>query len=88
MTKDGNKVDFGIEPLDGVKLVSDDDFKQVINNVWKSTVTVVGRGEIPLKYNGGKVIRKASYLKLSCRLPPTLDAEEAEKRVVEYFNKR
>jgi acetylornithine deacetylase/succinyl-diaminopimelate desuccinylase-like protein len=49
----------------------------VLNRTWRPTVTVVGADGLPPVQNAGNVLRQSTTLKLSVRLPPTVDAATA-----------
>jgi len=49
----------------------------LINNTWKPTLCVTGAAGIPDLGSAGNVMRPWTEIKLSLRLPPTLDAETA-----------
>ena len=50
-------------------------------NTWQPSLAVVGLGGAPDIANAGNTLRPATAAKLVFRLPPTLDAAEAAKRV-------
>ncbi len=41
------KVDFGVDSLENVKLMSDDPLELILNNVWRPTLTLIGKEDIP-----------------------------------------
>lgn len=53
----------------------------VLNRTWRPQLTVVGAEGLPAPASAGNVLRPKTSLKLSLRLPPTVDAEEATKAV-------
>lgn len=53
----------------------------VLNRTWRPQLTVVGAEGLPQPASAGNVLRPKTALKLSLRLPPTVDAEEATKAV-------
>jgi acetylornithine deacetylase/succinyl-diaminopimelate desuccinylase-like protein len=53
----------------------------VLNRTWRPQLTVVGAEGLPPSASAGNVLRPKTSLKLSLRLPPTVDAEEATKAV-------
>jgi acetylornithine deacetylase/succinyl-diaminopimelate desuccinylase-like protein len=53
----------------------------VLNRTWRPQLTVVGAEGLPEPDSAGNVLRPKTALKLSLRLPPTVDAEEATKAV-------
>jgi acetylornithine deacetylase/succinyl-diaminopimelate desuccinylase-like protein len=65
----------------GVRPVSDDATELLLNSTWKPTLTVTGADGLPALANAGNVLLPRLALKLSLRLPPTLDAVAAAARV-------
>jgi acetylornithine deacetylase/succinyl-diaminopimelate desuccinylase-like protein len=55
--------------------------EMVLNRTWRPQLTVVGAEGLPPPASAGNVLRPKTSLKLSLRLPPTVDAEEATKAV-------
>ena len=53
----------------------------LLNNTWRPTLAVTGQEGMPELVNAGNVLLPYTVLKLSFRLPPTIDAEEAAKAV-------
>jgi acetylornithine deacetylase/succinyl-diaminopimelate desuccinylase-like protein len=53
----------------------------VLNRTWRAQLTVVGADGLPAPASAGNVLRPKTSLKLSLRLPPTVDAEAATKAV-------
>jgi acetylornithine deacetylase/succinyl-diaminopimelate desuccinylase-like protein len=66
---------------EGVQSMSDDPVELILNRTWRPTVTLIGQGGVPAVADGGNVMRPFTELKLSFRLPPTLDPSVG-KRVV------
>jgi acetylornithine deacetylase/succinyl-diaminopimelate desuccinylase-like protein len=61
------------------KPVTNDLTELVLNRTWRPQLAVVGMEGYPLPINAGNVALPFSTLKLSFRLPPTLDADKATK---------
>lgn len=61
--------------LDGVELV--------LNRTWRPQLAVVGAGGLPEPEQAGNVLRPATMLKISVRLPPTADPAAAEAALSE-----
>lgn len=57
--------------------IADDPVELLLNNTWRPTLCVTGAGLIPDLGNAGNVMRPATALKLSFRVPPTINAEDA-----------
>lgn len=58
----------------------------LLNNTWRPTLAVTGQEGMPDLVNAGNVLLPYTVLKLSFRLPPTVDADEAAvavKKVLE-----
>jgi hypothetical protein len=53
----------------------------LLNKAWKPTLSVTGVDGIPSLQNAGNVLRTSTSLKLSFRVPPSLDAASAAPKV-------
>ncbi|EAS01524.1 M20/M25/M40 family peptidase (macronuclear) [Tetrahymena thermophila SB210] len=60
-------------------------FQAYINNTWKATLCTVGADGFPQTQNAGNVLRPETTLKLSIRLPPTLNVKDAKQRFMKLF---
>ncbi|NJP93973.1 M20/M25/M40 family metallo-hydrolase [Nonomuraea sp. FMUSA5-5] len=63
--------------LPGMRRASDDAVELVLNNTWRPTLSVTGAGGLPDPSVAGAVLRAWTSLRLSFRLPPSVDAEVA-----------
>ncbi|HEX8569956.1 MAG TPA: M20 family metallopeptidase [Caulobacteraceae bacterium] len=61
----------------GTRPVVDDPVEAILNRTWRPQLAVVGADGMPPPRNAGNVLRPFTSLKLSLRLPPTLDAVTA-----------
>ncbi|HEY4037412.1 MAG TPA: M20/M25/M40 family metallo-hydrolase [Burkholderiaceae bacterium] len=61
--------------------VTTDPVEAILNRSWKATLSVIGAAGLPALKEGGNVLRPGTSLKLSVRLPPTVDAERAAQRL-------
>jgi acetylornithine deacetylase/succinyl-diaminopimelate desuccinylase-like protein len=61
----------------GTRPVTDDVVQLVLNRTWRPQLAVVGADGLPPPANAGNVLRPSTTLKLSMRLPPTVDGAEA-----------
>ncbi|MBS0568666.1 MAG: M20 family metallopeptidase [Proteobacteria bacterium] len=61
----------------GMQPVSRDDTELVLNRTWRPALAVTGVGGVPALDSAGNVLRPFTAVKLSLRLPPTLDAVKA-----------
>jgi acetylornithine deacetylase/succinyl-diaminopimelate desuccinylase-like protein len=59
----------------------------VLNRTWRPFLAVTGADGIPALANAGNVLRPKTQLQLSLRLPPTLDASKAGKRMKQLLEK-
>ncbi len=68
------------------KPVTDDNAELVLNRTWRPELAIIGMDGYPAPKDAGNVMLPFSTVKLSMRLPPTLDAEkgvQAMKRELE-----
>jgi acetylornithine deacetylase/succinyl-diaminopimelate desuccinylase-like protein len=73
--------------VDGMKPAGADLAELVLNRTWRPTLSVTGFAGAPTPQNAGNVLRPFTEAKLSLRLPPTVDAEQASKRVKEIVER-
>ncbi len=59
----------------------------VLNRTWRPELEVIGVDGIPALGDAGNVLRPYTAVKLSLRLPPTLDADRASKFVKMLFER-
>jgi acetylornithine deacetylase/succinyl-diaminopimelate desuccinylase-like protein len=77
----GDEVAGKLPFADGVRPLSDDPTELLINSTWKPTLTITGAEGLPPIGNAGNVLLPRVAMKLSLRLPPTLDAAFAATEV-------
>jgi acetylornithine deacetylase/succinyl-diaminopimelate desuccinylase-like protein len=65
----------------GARAVSNDPAELLLNSTWKPTLAVTGAEGLPPLGSAGNVLLPRIALKLSLRLPPTLDAAGAAAQV-------
>ena len=63
----------------GTQPMIDDRAEAVLNRTWRPALSVVGADGLPSIANAGNVLRPRTSLKLSLRLPPSIDAEAATR---------
>ncbi|HZX24162.1 MAG TPA: M20 family metallopeptidase [Woeseiaceae bacterium] len=81
----GDEVWRGFPYADGTGPVTDDVAELVLNNTWRPALSVVGAHGFPEAASAGNVLRTHTTLKLSLRLPPTVDAPTAARRLKEIL---
>jgi acetylornithine deacetylase/succinyl-diaminopimelate desuccinylase-like protein len=72
---------------DGVSPVSKDSAELILNRTWRPALSITGADGLPPIADAGNVLRPRTALKLSLRVPPTLDAAGAEGGVRELLEK-
>jgi len=58
-----------------------DPYEMLLNGTWRATLSVTGADGLPAVNDAGNTLRPGTAVKLSFRLPPTLDAAAASTRV-------
>lgn len=79
----GNEVYEAFPFVDGVGPMGDDVYDSLLNRTWRPTLSYTGVDGVPSLDSAGNVLRPHTALKLSLRLPPTLDGEEASRNLKE-----
>jgi acetylornithine deacetylase/succinyl-diaminopimelate desuccinylase-like protein len=67
--------------VDGMQPAGSDLAQLVLNRTWRGALSVTGADGLPETGHAGNVLRPGTAVKLSLRLPPTLDAEAAGNRL-------
>ncbi len=65
----------------GAGPMGDDPFDRLLRRNWGAALSVTGAGGLPALDAAGNVLRPGTALKLSLRLPPTVDGEKATAAV-------
>jgi len=60
---------------------SESNFELLLNNTWRPTLSITGAEGLPDMVNAGNTLLPYNKLKLSFRLPPSCDADEAAEAV-------
>jgi acetylornithine deacetylase/succinyl-diaminopimelate desuccinylase-like protein len=63
--------------VDGMKPMSNDLAELVLNRTWRPALSITGLGGAPAPRDAGNVLRPFTEVKVSLRVPPTLDAKQA-----------
>jgi len=67
--------------FDGVQPQASSNLERLLNRTWRPALSVTGAEGMPALESAGNVLRPYTALKLSMRLPPTVDGEEATKNM-------
>ena len=67
--------------IDGAYPVSKDPLELLLNRTWRPALSYIGQAGMPDLLQGGNVLRPKTSLKLSLRIPPTLDASNLEQQM-------
>jgi acetylornithine deacetylase/succinyl-diaminopimelate desuccinylase-like protein len=65
--------------VEGIKPMAADNVERLLNRTWRPALSYTGIEGMPSLGNAGNVLRPYTALKLSMRLPPTVDGDEATK---------
>jgi len=76
-----------VKLVPGVKGCSDDYTELILKKTWEPTLCLTGASHIPPHETAGNVLRPKTTLRLSMRLPPSLDAVKAADQLVEILSK-
>ncbi|MDT8439052.1 MAG: M20 family metallopeptidase [Wenzhouxiangellaceae bacterium] len=82
----GDEVHTAYPWVDGAEPMGDTALARLINRNWGAALSVTGAGGLPAIEQAGNVLRPSTALKLSLRLPPTIDGEaatQAMKQILE-----
>jgi acetylornithine deacetylase/succinyl-diaminopimelate desuccinylase-like protein len=71
----------------GTKPVSDDLVQLVLNRTWRPQLAITGADGWPGLESAGNVLRPHTAVKVSLRLPPTLDPQKAGEFVADLFQR-
>ena len=81
----GNEVFDKFPWIDRMQPVSDDPVELLLNRTWRPALAITGQTGMPDVVQGGNVLRPLTTLKLSIRLPPTLDATGLDQKLKSLF---
>ena len=70
---------------DGMQPVSKDPLELLLNRTWRPALSYIGQAGLPDLVQGGNVLRPKTSIKLSLRIPPSLDASDLERRMKELL---
>lgn len=81
----GDEVHTAYPWVDGAGPMGEDAHTRLLARNWGAALSVTGAGGLPAIAAAGNVLRPGTQLKLSLRLPPTVDAERATALVKELL---
>jgi acetylornithine deacetylase/succinyl-diaminopimelate desuccinylase-like protein len=67
--------------VEGVQPMADDNVQRLLNRTWRPALSYTGIGGIPELDSAGNVLRPYTSMKLSMRLPATVDGEAATRSI-------
>ncbi len=67
--------------LDGMQPVTKDPLELLLNRTWRPALSYIGQAGLPDLVQGGNVLRPKTSIKLSLRIPPSLDASDLERQM-------
>jgi acetylornithine deacetylase/succinyl-diaminopimelate desuccinylase-like protein len=71
--------------LPGMKPMGTDPLELLLNRTWRPMLSYTGQAGLPDLVQGGNVLRPKTSLKLSLRVPPTLDASNLDRKLQELL---
>jgi acetylornithine deacetylase/succinyl-diaminopimelate desuccinylase-like protein len=71
--------------LPGMKPMGADPLELLLNRTWRPMLSYTGQAGLPDLVQGGNVLRPKTSLKLSLRVPPTLDASNLDRKLQELL---
>jgi acetylornithine deacetylase/succinyl-diaminopimelate desuccinylase-like protein len=69
--------------VDGVEPMAENNVERILNRTWRPALSYTGIGGVPELNSAGNVLRPYTALKLSMRIPATVDGEEATRKMKE-----
>jgi acetylornithine deacetylase/succinyl-diaminopimelate desuccinylase-like protein len=67
--------------LDGMQPVAKDPLELLLNRTWRPALSYTGQAGMPDLVQGGNVLRPRTSIKLSLRIPPSLDATDLDRKL-------
>ena len=74
------------KPLDNVSFTSNNLTDLYLRGTWKPALTVIGQSGLPVHLTAGNVLRAETSIRISLRIPPTLDAIYASNKLDQILN--
>jgi acetylornithine deacetylase/succinyl-diaminopimelate desuccinylase-like protein len=73
--------------IERARPVSDDTMELILNRAWRPALSIIGADGLPPTGNAGNVMRAGTAVSLSLRLPPTVDAKIASRKLKSILEK-
>ncbi len=73
--------------VEGMRPIDDDPVQLILNRTWRPQLAITGVDGLPALDSAGNVLRPGTALKLSLRVPPTVDGRKAGYFVKELLEK-
>ena len=73
--------------MPGMRPMADDPAELVLNRTWRPALSITGAEGLPALGDAGNVLRPQTAVKLSMRLPPTLDPNVAARAMKEILER-
>jgi acetylornithine deacetylase/succinyl-diaminopimelate desuccinylase-like protein len=70
---------------EGMQPVTKEPLELLLNRTWRPALAYTGQSGFPDLVQGGNVLRPKTSIKLSLRIPPTLDATHLNRKLKELF---
>jgi acetylornithine deacetylase/succinyl-diaminopimelate desuccinylase-like protein len=67
--------------VEGMQPVSKDPLELLLNRTWRPALSYIGQAGLPDLLQGGNVLRPKTSIKLSLRIPPSLDATNIDQKL-------
>ena len=83
----GDSIHKNLPLLPGMHPMADDPVELLLNRTWRPMLSYTGQEGLPDLLQGGNVLRPKTSLKLSLRIPPTLDATNVDRDLSELLEK-
>lgn len=71
--------------VDGMQPLTKDPLELLLNRTWRPALAYTGQAGLPDLVQGGNVLRPRTSIKLSLRVPPSLDASDLDRRLKELL---
>ena len=81
----GGDIDGKFPFVPGMRPVRDEGVALLLANTWEPALAITGAAGLPAPTDAGNVLRPSTSLKLSLRLPPTVNADGAAQRLKEIL---